>query len=100
MVDEWLVLEALKIANQHAVDTRCPEEYTKGVIISNKWQLEYTKDGFVKGRIIHMDLYCEREGDRCGVVHFTFRQKHEIDGAFTRRIFFVKAGKTYNVPCE
>ncbi len=100
MIDEQLVEKALKVANERAVNLRCSELYTKGVITSTGWQLEYDNNGFVKGRKIHIELYCERIHQHCGIANFTFRQKHEVDGDFYPKLLFDKVGYMYDVDCE
>ena len=37
MVDGDIEQWAVKVANQRAIDLRCPEDYIKAVIISRKW---------------------------------------------------------------
>jgi hypothetical protein len=100
MVDGEIEQRAIKIANQRAVDLRCPEDYTKAVIISRKWTHELNRDGFVTGRVIHLELYCERPEGNCGMADFVFKQKYTDEGAYSRKLYFVSMGDTFAVDCE
>jgi hypothetical protein len=100
MYDEQLVQQALKIANQRAVNMRCPERYIKGVILSYQWHNVVDREGFVTGRKIHVELYCERPGEMCGMADFTFLERYVAAGAFSDRLVFVRNGNTYAVDCE
>jgi hypothetical protein len=99
MKDEYLEDQGLKIANNRAVNLRCPEEYTKAVILSYKWEKDYDKWGDLAGRQIHMQLYCVKR-DGCGMAEYTFRQKYEGRGNFEDKLRFVKVSYMYNVACE
>lgn len=100
MMDGEIEQRAVKIANQRAIDLRCPEDYTKAVIISRKWKHELDKDGFVTGRVIHLELYCEKPDGICGMADFIFKQKSLGEGEYTRKLFFVSMGDTFAVDCE
>ncbi len=100
MLDGEIEQRAVKIANDRAQDLRCPETYTKAVIISRKWTHELDRDGFATGRVIHLELYCERPDDKCGMANFTFKQKYVGGGEYTRKLFFVSMGDMVTVDCE
>jgi len=100
MLDGEIEQRALKIANQRAVDLRCPEDYTKAVIISRKWVHELDKDGFATGRTIHVELYARTEDGKCGMTDFMFRQKHLGEGEYSRKLYFVSMGDMFTVDCE
>lgn len=100
MIDENLVKQALKIANERALNLRCPETYTKGIILSYNWINELDKNGFVNARRIHIELYSERPDGRCAIADYTFKQKHEIDDVFSKKLIFEKVGGSYFVDCE
>ena len=100
MTDGEIEQRAVKIANQRAWDLRCPEDYTQAVIISHKWKQELDRDGFVTGRVIHLELYCERPEGKCGMADFVFKQKHLGEGEYTRKLFFVAMGDMVTIDCE
>jgi len=100
MTDEGLVKQALKTANERALNLRCPETYTRGVILSYNWINELDKNGFIKARRIHIELYCEKPDGRCAIADYTFKQKHDIDDVFSSRLIFEKVGSMYYVDCE
>ena len=100
MQDGDIERRAVKIANQRAWDLRCPEDYTKAIIISHKWKHELDRNGFVTGRVIHLELYCERPDGKCGMADFIFKQKHLGEGAYTQRLFFVAMGDMVTIDCE
>lgn len=96
---EEFVGRALKIANERAVNLRCPEVYTKGVILSCDWDMEYDDYGCVRARKLHMELYCEKR-DGCGIAEFSFKQKYKGDGIFSDRLVFDRVGYMIDVDCE
>lgn len=100
MLDGEIEQRAIKIANDRAWNLRCPETYTKAVIISRKWTHELDREGFATGRVIHLELYCERPDDKCGMANFTFKQKYIGGGEYTRKLFFVSMGDMVTVDCE
>lgn len=100
MVDGDIEQRAIKIANQRAIDLRCPEDYTKAVIISHKWKHELDKNGFVTGRVIHLELYAEFPEGKCGMADFIFKQKYTYEGGYSRKLFFVSMGDMFTVECE
>lgn len=100
MVNKHLEHQALRLANERATNLRWPLEYKKALIISPKWNLLYDKNGFVKGREIHMQLYCTARSGKCGTADFTFKQRHIADGFYSDRLQYVYAGDFYDTECE
>ncbi len=100
MVDGDIEQRAIKIANQRAIDLRCPEDYTKAVIISRKWKHELDRNGFVTGRVIHLELYAEFPEGKCGMADFIFKQKYTDEGGYSRKLFFISMGDMFTVECE
>jgi hypothetical protein len=100
MKDEQLEKEALRIANKRGIDYAWREYYTKAVIISDKWELEYTKNGFLKGRKIHMNLYGKLPQGKCAISDFTFKEKLLPDEKFSDMLYYDHVGDMVYVDCE
>jgi hypothetical protein len=96
---EEFMERALKIANERAVNLRCPETYTRAVILSCDWEMDYDGTGCVRARKLHMELYCEKP-DGCGMAEFSFKQKYKGDGYFSDRLVFDRVGYMYDIDCE
>ena len=100
MVDGEIEQRAVKIANQRAIDLRCPEDYEKAVIISREWQKHYDKNDTVDGRIIHLELYCHFPEGRCAMTDMVFKQKLLVEGGYSRKLYFEGMGDMFSVDCE
>jgi len=100
MLDGEIEQRAVKIANQRAINLRCPEDYVKAVIISREWQKHYDKNDNVDGRIIHLELYCHFPEGRCAMTDMVFKQKLLSEGGFSRKLYFVGMGDMFTVDCE
>jgi hypothetical protein len=99
MEDEWLEHQALRIANERATDLQWLVDYKKAKIISKKWQVILDDNGYLIGRKIHMELYCEEKNGNCKMADFTFKQKY-LDEGYSDRLICIKVGQLFNVDCE
>ena len=99
MEDEWLEHQALRIANERATDLQWLVEYKRATIISPKWQVILDDNGYLIGRKIHMELYCEEKNGNCKMADFTFKQKY-LDDGYSDRLICIKVGQLFNVDCE
>ncbi len=100
MADKKLEKQAVWLANRRGLNYNWREVYKKAVIISHKWEPELDKDGFMKGRKIHMELYAELPTGRCAMTDFTFRQKVLPDETFTHELYYVSVGDMVYIDCE
>ncbi|MCW3121629.1 MAG: hypothetical protein JWQ38_1121 [Flavipsychrobacter sp.] len=100
MIDGEIEQLAVKVANRRAVDLRCPEDYIKAVIISRKWLPEPGKNGTIRGREIHLELYCRFPEGRCAMTDMIFRQKTLEEGGYSRKLYFVAMGDMITIDCE
>lgn len=100
MNDWYIEKEAVRLANKWATDTRCPEEYTKAVIVSADWEYYYHINGELAGRKLLVQVYCERPGLQCGMADFTFRQKYLGDHEFSGKLTCKRIGDMIAVECE
>ena len=96
----WIERDAIKLANRLAGNRRCPEEYTKAKILSYDWIFELDRWGYVTGRKIHIELYCELPDGHCGMADFIFREKLMDNDEFADKLQFEKMGALYTVDCE
>jgi hypothetical protein len=100
MKDGRIEQQAIKIANQRAVDLRCPEEYSKAKIISYHWITEEDKYGNTTGRKIHIELYCQFPDGHCAMTDLIFRERLMDNDEFSDKLQFEKMGDMFTVDCE
>ena len=85
--------------NRKAGQLGCKEVFTMATIVSTEWELFYDEADNLVGRKIEMELYGETWEGKCGVCHFTFKQKylghHEYGNL---RCDFM--GDFYDMDCE
>ncbi len=98
MHDRWVEREALRVANMRATNLHWLAEYKRATIISHKWRIVTLGDEIVC-RVIHIELYCEKPGERCEMADFTFKQKYHGDG-YINKLTFVDAGQFIHIECE
>ncbi len=100
MKDEKLEKMAVKLANKRGMVFDWHEVYYKAVIISDKWELDLDRDGFLKGRKIHMELLSILPSGRCAMTDFTFKQKLLHDEKFSSALYYDRVSDLVYVDCE
>src|SRR5436190_14362963 len=83
MRDKWIEREAVRLANKRGMNYNWHERYLKAVIISSDWEPYGTRDGCLKGRKIHLELYAEMPGGKCFMADFIFKEKLREDGTLS-----------------
>ena len=99
MRNEGIERQALWLANERATNLHWLAEYKKAKIISDKWQVVGSDPEEPICRIIHIELYCEKQDGDCEMSDFTFREKFK-DGKYQHKLLFLNAGDFIHVDCE
>jgi hypothetical protein len=99
MSDRWLEREGVRLANKRGMNYAWHERYFKAIIISGDWEPYFTCDGFLKGRLLHMELYAEMPNGKCAMGDFTFKQKLLEDDTLSD-LYYDSAGDLVYVDCE
>ncbi len=97
--DEWLEHQALRVANERATNMHWLAEYKKAKIISQNWEVVRDYDGYPLGRVINMELYCEKPNGDCAMVAFAFKQKYK-DEEYSDHLICLHVGDFINIDCE
>lgn len=100
MTNKALERQAVWLANKRGMNYNWHQRYKKAVIISRKWDLLLDKNGFLKGRRIHMELYAEFPNGKCAMADFSFRQKLLVDETFSDELQYDSAGDIVEIECE
>jgi hypothetical protein len=100
MKNRDLEMEALMVANKRAATTRCREEFSRAVIVSDGWETERNAEGIITGRHLHMELYGETDDNRCGMSHCIFRQNVQGDDRYSGKLKLVDMGPFYDLECK
>lgn len=100
MVNREIERQAIRVANKRCGDFGWQEEYYRAVIISHEWQRDLDKNGFLKGRKIHIELLAKKPNGKCVMADFTFRQKLLGDGTFSQRLIYDGTDDLVYVDCE
>ena len=101
MKDLDIEREAVRLANKRAIEYHWPEEFWKAKIISDDWEDIFDADGDLAARKIHIELYARMNSGKCAMADFTFKEKLDEDGQFSRILFlYDHIGDMVNIECE
>ena len=100
MTDAKLEKMAVKLANKRGMVFNWHEVYYKAVILSKNWELDLDRDGFLKGRKIHMQLLAILPSGRCATTDFTFKQKLLHNEKFSSALYYDRVSDLVYVDCE
>ena len=100
MTDKIMEHQAIILANRRGTNFCWHEDYSKAKIISTKWQPDLDKNGFIRGRIIHIELYGQFLNGKCIMTDFTYKQKLLPDDTYSDMLYYDSAGDMVYAECE